>query len=112
MSVLLLPAIPLTSTSSRLFAVHLASAVGDKKGRATVTILDDCGNPAVGYTVTSTFTGDFNEQQSADTNGSGVAVIETVGTARGGISFQFCVDTVAGGLPYDSNDNLVTCCND
>jgi hypothetical protein len=61
--------------------------------------------------VTGTFTGDFDEQQSADTNGSGVAVIETVGTARGGVSFQFCVDTVAGTLPYDDTDNVITCCN-
>ncbi|MHC4791326.1 MAG: hypothetical protein ACYS8Y_07800 [Planctomycetota bacterium] len=83
---------------------------GFKIGRATVTILDECGDPAVGYTVTGTFTGDLNETQSGDTDSSGVAVIDTVGSKKGKVNFQFCVDSVTGGsLPYDDTQNVETC---
>ena len=84
---------------------------GNKKGRATVTILDDCGNPLQYADVDGTFTGDYDESvTNITTNASGVAVLETVGTAKGGISFTFCVDDVTHAtLTYDSNDNTETC---
>lgn len=82
---------------------------GNKVGTASVTILDDTGAPAVGYDVTGTFSGDISESAGpATTNGSGVASFTTVGTARGGVSVSFCVDTVSGALPYDPNDNAST----
>lgn len=107
-----------TETSCTASTMHVESIVcttfgvgqGNKKGRATVTIYDNCGDPVVGVTVTGTFTGDYNEQGSDDTDGSGVAVIETVGTKKGSVSFQFCVDSVTGGsLTYAPGDNVETC---
>lgn len=85
---------------------------GSKIGRATVTILDDCGDTVSGVSVMGTFTGDFNETQSADTNFNGVTVVDTVATARGGISFTFCVDSIIGGdINYFAEENVVTCVN-
>jgi hypothetical protein len=83
---------------------------GKKYGQVTVTIHDDCGNPVVGADVTGTFTGDYNEQLTETTNGSGVAVITTT-TQIKKPSYQFCVDGMVASLPYDSNDNVVDCCN-
>ena len=52
----------------------------------------------------------YDESQSAVTNGSGVAVIDTVGTDKGNVSYTFCVDNaIGGGLSYDSDDNVETC---
>ena len=86
---------------------------GNKKGRATVTIYNDCGNPLQNADVDGTFTGDFDESVTdVTTNASGVAVLDTVGTAKGSISFTFCVDDVTHAtLPYDANDNVETCDN-
>jgi len=83
---------------------------GKKIGKATVTVVDYCGAPVSGVTVSGTFTGDYNESRSAVTNGNGVAVVETTATAKGNVSFTFCVDNVSGGsLTYDSGDNAETC---
>jgi PKD repeat protein len=81
---------------------------GAKQGRATVTVLDDLGNPISGATVTGTFSGDLNETRSATTNASGVAVLTSVGSAKR-LSFGFCVDGVTGPLDYDPAANGATC---
>lgn len=78
---------------------------GNKRGTATVTIWDDLGNPASGYAVTGTFSGDFNESASGTTGSNGTVTLLTQGTGRGKINVSFCVDTVSGALPYDPNDN-------
>ena len=83
----------------------------NKNGVATVTIYDDCGDPVVGADVYGTFTGSFNEQVMDTTDGNGVAVLVSTGCLKKP-TFQVCVDDVDHTLPYDSNDNLVTCCND
>lgn len=83
---------------------------GDKIGQATITIIDDCGNPVTDATVSGTFSGDINESGSAVTDSNGVAVIETTGTARGKFSISFCVDDVThASLSYDPNANNETC---
>ena len=83
----------------------------NRNGVATVTIYDDCGDPVVGADVTGTFTGSFSEQVMDTTDGNGVAVLVSTGCLKKP-TFQVCVDDVDHTLPYDSNDNLVTCCND
>lgn len=85
-------------------------ARGNKAGQAQVTIVDDQGNPVAGAEVTVTFTGDYNETVAASTNNSGVANLTTSSTARGGVSFQVCVDNVTHGtLTYAPGDNAATC---
>ncbi len=83
---------------------------GNKKGRAVVTIKDDLGGLVASADVTGTFTGDFNETVEATTNGSGVATLDTVGTKKGGVHFEFCVDGVVHAtLTYAPGDNVITC---
>lgn len=83
---------------------------GNKAGTAAITITDDLGNPISGANVTATFSGTFNETVSGITNGSGVANLQTSGTAKGGITVNVCVDDVTNTvLPYDSSANLATC---
>jgi hypothetical protein len=80
-------------------------------GQVTVTIYDNCGDPVGGADVTGTFTGDFNEQLTETTNGSGVAVITTTTQVKKP-SYAFCVDDVTHAtLTYDPNDNIETCCS-
>jgi hypothetical protein len=83
----------------------------NRNGVATVTIYDDCGYPVPGAEVTGTFTGSFNEQVMDTTDGNGVAVLVSTGCLKKPV-FQVCIDDVVAFVPYDPNDNLVTCCND
>lgn len=103
---------PCTPTDIHVDAILLSTwnaGQGNKGGQAQVTVVDDCGNPISGVTVSGTFTGDFNESHSAVTNASGVAILQTVGVKKGGVSITFCVDNVTGSLPYDSADNVESC---
>ncbi|MCG8408391.1 MAG: hypothetical protein MI923_24585 [Phycisphaerales bacterium] len=80
-----------------------------KKGRATVRIVDNLGNPVANATVTGSFTGSFNETRSATTNSNGIAVLKTK-KRRWYPSFTFCVDNVTHGtLTYEPGDNVETC---
>jgi hypothetical protein len=103
---------PCTPTDCHVEALNCGTQScggGNKRGKVTVTIQDDCGNPVVGADVTGTFTGDFDEQLTETTDDNGQAVISTVACAKKP-SYQFCVDTVVHSLPYDDTDNVVTCC--
>ena len=82
---------------------------GYSKGRAEVVILDNCGDPVSGALVSGTFTGDINESGSDTTDDNGLAVIDTVGTARPLKSLTFCVDSVTDTLTYNAGDNVETC---
>lgn len=83
---------------------------GNKRGQATVSIVDDLGGPVVGATVTGTFSGDFVETQAGVTGANGSVVLTTGGTARGGINFGFCVDSVTHAVTtYDAGANALTC---
>ncbi|MGR8980705.1 MAG: PKD domain-containing protein [Gammaproteobacteria bacterium] len=77
-------------------------AKGEKGGRATVVVRDDLGNLIEGAAVSGTFSGSYNEAGSDATDAAGTAVIDTTGTAKKGISFTFCVNTIDyGGLTYE-----------
>ena len=81
-----------------------------KKGQATVTIKDNCGNPVANATVTGTFSGSINQSLSASTNSSGVATLTTTNTATGTVTVTFCVTNVThSSLTYSSAANLETC---
>lgn len=88
----------------------IAAGGPNRAGRATVTIVDDVGNPVSGVEVFGTFSGDFNESQSAFTDGSGVAVIDSQGKVKGMPSFTFCVDDVVGAsVTYDDSADVESC---
>lgn len=80
---------------------------GNKVGRATVVIYDNCGTAVSGAAVTGTFAGDFNEIGSASTTSTGVAVIETQNSLKGKVEFSFCVENVVvEGLEYDTSNSI------
>ena len=98
-------------------AVHVANintgtqsaGQGQKRGTASITIVDDLGGNVAGATVTATFTGDLNETVVGTTGAGGVASLITTSTASGNVQFTVCVDNVAASLPYDSASNVQTC---
>lgn len=103
---------PVGTASLRVSGITLATVnagQGKKRGQAQVTIVDHTGAPVSGASVIGTFSGSYNETRSATTNGSGVAVITTSATAKGGVAFSFCIDDVSGSLPYDAGQNVETC---
>jgi endoglucanase len=84
---------------------------GNKRGQAQVTIVNNCGSPVANATVTGNFNGTISQSGvSAVTNASGVATLQTSGTAKGKVNITFCVTGVtASGLTYNSNANVETC---
>ena len=89
----------------------IGAGQGKKRGQATVTVLNNCGDPVAGATVTGNFTGTINQSGvSAVTNASGVAVLQTSGTAKGSVNVTFCVSGIAkSGMTYNASANVETC---
>jgi hypothetical protein len=93
--------------------MHVASIVtgtqgagsGNKYGTATVTIVDENGNPVAGATVTGTFGGDVSGAASGETAADGTVTLVSSTTARGKVTVTFCVSDVTGTLTYDPNAN-------
>lgn len=85
---------------------------GQQRGLATVTVVDNNGNPVPGATVTGNFSGTLSGSASGTTGSNGVASIESSGTKRGGgVDFDFCVTGIdpVNGLSYEPTLNVVTC---
>lgn len=82
---------------------------GKKYGTATVTVIDDLGNPIAGATVNGSFSGTWNESGSAVTDTSGNAYFQTSTTATGGVNVNFCVNDVSGTLPLDTASSTGLC---
>lgn len=77
---------------------------------ATVTIVDEGGQPVANATVSGTFSGDISDSASAVTDSNGVAVVKSNKTKGGISSFTFCVDNVTHAtFNYDSGANVETC---
>ncbi len=78
---------------------------GFKSGRAVVTVIDDQGATVESAVVSGEFSGTFNEVivASSPTDGSGSTVIDTSGSAKGGVSLTFCVT----GISHPSLDDFV-----
>ncbi|SDB65476.1 Por secretion system C-terminal sorting domain-containing protein [Flavobacteriaceae bacterium MAR_2010_188] len=106
-----------TGTASSMYVSSIvtgtaSAAKGSKYGTASVTILNNLGNPVSNATVTGTFSGTFSEQRSALTNSNGVASFITSASAKGTLVVNFCVGNVAhASLTYNSANNTITCVN-
>lgn len=100
-------------TTHHVQSIALATASagrGNKRGQASVSIVDDLGSPVAGATVFGTFTGAFTETQTGVTGANGSVVLTTDATAKGGISFGICVDSVVHDVTtYNSSRNTITC---
>ena len=95
--------------------MHVASIVtgtqgagkGSKAGTATVTIVDNNGNPVAGATVTGTFGGDVSGSASGATGADGAVTLVSGTTAKGkNLTVTFCVSGVTHAtLTYDPTAN-------
>lgn len=101
------------ATSSHVTSVVVSTfgiGKGRKRGRATVTLDDNCGDPVTGANVDGTFSGSFNESPETMTTGSnGVAMFETSAWLKGKVSITFCVDAIASAPTYHPGSNVETC---
>ena len=80
------------------------------RAKIDVSVVRADGTPVAGATVTGTFSGSYSEAVSGTTGANGAATLTTAGVAKGGVSFQFFVDSVSyGPLAYQPADNRVTC---
>lgn len=83
-------------------SLHVASIVlgkenagqGAKRGRADITVNDNCGVSIPGATVYGKFTGAYTELGSAVADGTGVATMITEASVKGKAGFQFCVTAI------------------
>jgi hypothetical protein len=93
---------PATVTVASISTATVRGPQGTSYGQAIVTVVDNCGNPVAGVSVTGHFTGDFQNEapQTTETNSNGEAVFET-GTYVKKPSFDFVVsNVVAAGMDW------------
>lgn len=88
---------------------------GQKSGYATVTVVDNLGDPVEGVMVIGVFQDDILEPALAITTSSGIAEFVTDGTVKGRVHLTFCVVDVTGidfigpDYTYVPGDNVETC---
>lgn len=103
---------PTTHHVQSLVVSTVNAGKGNKSGQAVVTVVNDLGSPLVNATVEGTYTGDFNETATGMTDENGTATLMTTAMAKGGVTFTFCVESVAnvgGSTTYEPGDNELTC---
>lgn len=91
---------PETVTVASISTDTIKGPTGTSYGQAIVAIVDNCGNPVAGASVTGHFTGDFENEatQTTGTNSNGEAVFVTVNYIKKP-SFGFVVsNVVAAGM--------------
>lgn len=81
------------------------------RGKATVTVVDELGNPVPNVTVTGTFSGGLSGSASGVTNDAGKATIVHPNLNASKPSYTFCVTNLSQQFfdTYDSAANAVTC---
>ncbi|MCW8194508.1 family 16 glycosylhydrolase [Proteobacteria bacterium 005FR1] len=89
----------------------LSASQGQKYATAKVTVLDNTGSPAPNVTVTGDFSGSIVESgASAVTDANGVAEIVSSSTAKGNITVNFCVTSLAQStLTHDTSSSIGLC---
>ncbi len=105
---------PAQGTSVQVQSVTTGTAgagKGKKYGTATVTLVDELGNPVSGATVTGDFSGTLSETNaSAVSDATGSAQLQTSQSASGGVSVNFCVRSVSHpSLSFDSANSVQLC---
>ena len=82
---------------------------GNKRAQVSVTIYNDEGNPLGGATVSVNLTGAFNESLSGVTSASGVIVLTSNATVKGGANYTATVTGVTHPThDYDELSNVMT----
>ncbi|WP_206483320.1 family 16 glycosylhydrolase [Thalassotalea sp. G2M2-11] len=87
----------------------VSAGKGKKYGKVTVTVVDNLGAPAAGYSVAGSFSGTFSESVTGTTDENGKVELLTSASASGSVSVNFCVSDVSGLLVHDSNSSVGIC---
>jgi beta-glucanase (GH16 family) len=86
-----------------------AAGKGKKYGIATVTVTDDLGNAVAGASISGTFSGSWTESASGVTDASGKVTFVTTSSLGGGVTVNFCVNSLSGPLPHDTSNSNGLC---
>ncbi len=93
------PPPPPAATSMKVASIVTGTASaskGAKFGTATVTVLDNNGNPVANASVTGNFSGSINQNgASAVTGADGKANLQTTSSASGSVTVSFCVSALS-----------------
>ncbi len=101
---------PATSMSVSTIETSTQSAGrGQKYAKAIVTIIDNIGNPVSGALVAGDFSGTFNESASGLTGANGSVELLSSSTSGGGVTVNFCVNTLSGDLAHDTANSTGLC---
>ena len=104
-----------TGGSSIMYVQSISKGVigvgkGNKKAKATISIIDEFGSPVSNANVTVIFLGTFNETVSGTTLSNGIVEVLSNSSAKGTIIVDVCVDNVSHTvLVYDDSQNVITC---
>ncbi|MHC4895456.1 MAG: hypothetical protein ACYTFV_19385, partial [Planctomycetota bacterium] len=82
---------------------------GFKHAEATITIVDNNGDPVQGATVTGNFTGKTSDPGVSGTTGANGQVTLSSSSAKGGGGWCFAVTNVTGSLTYTSSGTPTVC---
>lgn len=108
------PIIVETHSVSSMLAETFNAGKGRKHAQITVNVRDNAGNPVSGVTVSGTFSSgsSFSEITSEITDGSGNAVLTSTDTAKGTITYEFCIQSLSTvsntGTTWDNNTPCVS----
>jgi len=88
----------------------VSESKGQKRQRAVVAVTDNNGTPVEGAVVTGDFSGSITQNGvTATTDPSGNATLDTDTTAKGGVSFEFCVNSIEDPAGILETFDTVTC---
>jgi len=102
---------PITASVTSLSVGTVNAGKGQKRGQAVVKIKDNDGEPVEYTLVTGTFNGDVVDNLSGETDATGTVVLESTGSKKGKLRFEFCVTDVTelGTLEWEHDPSNPTC---
>lgn len=89
------PIIAETHSVTAILAETVNAGKGSKQGRVTVTVRDNLGHPVNGAVVQGDFDVDSHTSVTQVTDSAGNAVFTSQYSAKGSITFSFCVTNIA-----------------
>ena len=98
-----------TMSVGGLSIVTVGEGKGFKHAEATITIVDNNGDPVQGATVTGNFTGKTSDPGVSGTTGANGQVTLSSSSAKGGGGWCFAVTNVTGSLTYSSSGTPTVC---
>jgi hypothetical protein len=91
---------PSTISVASIATELLRGSKGQSFGQATVTVLDNCGDPVSGADVTGHFTGDFSDERTVASDQNGQAVFTTTNEIKKPVFSFEVTNVVSEGLTW------------